>query len=218
MGQGPGLIPPERLLSAYASGVFPMAESRDDPAVFLVDPPERAIFALDRPALPARLGRKVRANVFEVRCDTDFAAVLNACAAPGPGREDTWINPVIAASYLALHHAGHAHSVEVWQDDRLVGGLYGVTLGGAFFGESMFSRATDASKVALVHLIARLRRGGFTLLDSQFMTPHLASLGAIEISRADYRRRLKTALGVKARFDPAQLDGVSAWQATTQAS
>ncbi|MFC0632462.1 leucyl/phenylalanyl-tRNA--protein transferase [Brevundimonas balnearis] len=183
------------LLAAYASGVFPMGEARDDPRVFLVEPERRAIFPLDGLRVSSRLRRTVRRDAFEVRADTAFVEVLHACAAPGrgPDREDTWINAPIRALYLELHRLGHAHSIECWRDGALVGGLYGVTLGGAFFGESMFSRATDASKVALVHLVARLRRGGWALLDAQFMTDHLARLGAIEISQADYLDRLHQA-------------------------
>ena len=187
---------PEQLLAAYASGVFPMGEARDDPRVFLVEPEWRGVIPLDAFHMPARLRRTVRREPFEVRVDTAFPAVLDACAAPGPGREDTWINGPIRALYLELARCGHVHTVECWRDGALVGGLYGVTLGGAFFGESMFSRATDASKVALVHLVARLRRGGWILLDAQFMTDHLQQFGAQEISQADYLRRLAPALGV----------------------
>lgn len=187
---------PEQLLAAYASGVFPMGEARDDPRVFLIEPERRGVIPLDAFHMPARLRRTVRREPFEVRVDTSFPAVLDACAAPGPGREDTWINGPIRRLYLELARRGHVHTVECWRDGALVGGLYGVTLGGAFFGESMFSRATDASKVALVHLVARLRRGGWVLLDAQFMTDHLQQFGTQEISQADYLRRLAPALGV----------------------
>lgn len=187
---------PDQLLAAYASGVFPMGEARDDPRVFLIEPEQRGVIPLDAFHIPARLRRTVRAEPFEVRVDTAFPAVLDACAAPGPGREDTWINGPIRSLYLELARRGHVHTVECWRDGALVGGLYGVTLGGAFFGESMFSRATDASKVALVHLVARLRRGGWKLLDAQFMTDHLQQFGAVELPQPEYLRRLAPALGV----------------------
>lgn len=214
-------LTPEGLLRAYAAGVFPMAESRDDPALFFVDPDRRGIIPLESPRLPVRLGRTVRADHFEVRVDTAFEAVLDACAAPAKGdRDDTWINPEIRALYVALHAAGFAHSIECWRDGALAGGLYGVALGGAFFGESMVSMQRDASKVALVHLIARLRAGGFSLLDVQFLTPHLSRLGAIEISRKAYHQHLRHALGKAADFQrlPYALGGASAWQEITQAS
>lgn len=198
-----------------------MAESRDDPELFFVDPAMRAVFPLESPRFPRRLGRTVRANLFEVRVDTAFEAILDACAAPGQGeRDDTWINPEIRRLYLALHAAGFAHSIESWRDGRLVGGLYGVALGAAFFGESMVSHETDASKVALVHLVARLRIGGFSLLDAQFMTPHLRSLGAIEITRDAYQKQLRPAVHQHADFRrmPYASDGASAWQEITQAS
>ena len=210
----------QEVLGAYAVGVFTMAESRDDPTIYLVDPPQRGIIPLDAPALPRRLGRTVRADPFEVRLDGDFERTLDACAAPGPGREDTWINPAIRQLYLALHEAGFAHSVECWRGAEFCGGLYGVALGGAFFGESMVSLARDASKVALVHLIARLRVGGFGLLDVQFQTPHLEGLGAVEIERADYRRRLTRAVGLDADFYrlEAGAAGSRVWQEITQTS
>jgi len=198
-----------------------MAESRDDPELFFVDPAMRAVFPLESPRFPRRLGRTVRANLFEVRVDSAFEAILDACAAPGQGeRDDTWINPEIRRLYLALHAAGFAHSIESWRDGRLVGGLYGVALGAAFFGESMVSHETDASKVALVHLVARLRIGGFSLLDAQFMTPHLRSLGAIEITRDAYQEQLRPAVRQHADFRrmPYASDGASAWQEITQAS
>lgn len=185
---------PEALLACYAQGVFPMADARDDPRVFLVEPDQRGVIPLDRFHIPSRLRRTVRGEPFEVRVDTAFAAVLDACAAPAPGREDTWINAPIRRLYIDLHQRGFAHSVECWKDEALVGGLYGVTLGGAFFGESMFSRARDASKVALVHLVARLKRGGWRLLDAQFLTEHLAQFGAVETPQAAYLRMLPWAL------------------------
>lgn len=220
MGGAPSLTIQE-LLGAYAVGVFPMAESRDDPSLFFVDPEHRGIIPLEVPDIPRRLARTVRSDRFEVRVDTAFEAILDACAAPGVGeRNDTWINPEIRRLYLELHEAGFAHSIETWRGDRLVGGLYGVALGGAFFGESMVSMERDASKVALVHLIARLKAGGFRLLDVQFLTDHLSALGGIEISRVDYQRRLKSAVLVNADFGrlPYTADGASAWQAITQAS
>jgi leucyl/phenylalanyl-tRNA--protein transferase len=215
---------PAELLNCYATGVFPMGEARDDPRVFLVEPEERGVIPLDSFHIPTRLRRTVRGEPFVVRVDTAFEAVLDACAAPQPGREDTWINGPIRRLYLALHAMGQAHSLECWRDERLVGGLYGVTLGGAFFGESMFSRERDASKVALVHLVARLRRGGWTLLDAQFLTEHLSQFGAVETPQAVYLKRLEPAL--KVRPDTASLalplsgaEAVTyALQPTTQAS
>lgn len=209
----------DQALQGYAQGIFPMAGSRDDPEIHLIDPPRRGVLPLDDLDMPRRLGRLVRSDRFEVRVDTAFAQVVGACAAPAPGREDTWINPPIQALYLELHLAGHAHSVECWREDRLVGGLYGVALHGAFFGESMFSRERDASKVALVHLVARLKVGGFSLLDTQFLTPHLAQFNGIEISQTQYQRRLGAALCRDADFGRLQdPSGAAAWQAITQAS
>lgn len=200
----------DALIAAYRAGVFPMAEGRDDPELFLVDPNRRGVIPLDGLHVPRRLARVIRQDRFAVSLDTDFAAVLEACGAPGPGREETWISGPIRDLYLELHRRGVAHSLECRREGRLVGGLYGVAIGGAFFGESMFSRpqigGTDASKVALVHLVARLKAGGFTLLDTQFLTDHLASLGAVEISRAEYRRRLAEAL--KRSGDLYALEGV----------
>ncbi len=187
-------IPTRMLLSAYASGVFPMADARDDEEIFWVEPKQRAILPLDGFHLSRSLAKSVRADLFEISTNRDFANVVSSCAAPSPGRDGTWINATIEASYAALCAAGHAHSVECWQEGELVGGLYGVSLGQAFFGESMFSRQTDASKVALAWLVARLRVGGFALLDCQFMTPHLASMGAIELPQAAYLARLYPAV------------------------
>lgn len=184
----------EQLLRAYALGIFPMARRRDDPRIYWVDPEERGILPLDEFHIPRSLRKTVRQGVFEIRCDTAFQQVMELCAEAAPDRPDTWINDPILQLFIELHHQGRAHSVEAWQGDKLVGGLYGLSLGGAFFGESMFSRATDASKVALVHLVARLRKGGYSLLDSQFVTDHLSRFGAIEISRADYQLRLLDAL------------------------
>ncbi|MFC5343465.1 leucyl/phenylalanyl-tRNA--protein transferase [Brevundimonas staleyi] len=184
----------EALLRCYANGVFPMGEARDDPRVFIVEPDQRGVIPLTAFHIPTRLRRTIRKDVFVVRVDTAFTSVLDACAAPAPGREDTWINGPIRSLYLELHARGFAHSIECWRDEVLVGGLYGVTLGGAFFGESMFSRATDASKVALAHLVARLRLGGWRLLDAQFRTPHLDQFGLIETPQSTYLRMLGTAL------------------------
>jgi leucyl/phenylalanyl-tRNA--protein transferase len=188
------------LLDCYARGVFPMADAREDSRVFLIDPERRGVMPLRGFHVPKRLARTVRADPFEVRVDTAFHEVVLACAASGPGRTETWINRPIERLYLQLHELGHAHSVECWQDGELVGGLYGVSLKGAFFGESMFSRRRDASKVALVHLAARLIAGGYRLLDAQFMTEHLSQFGAEEIGRIAYHRRLGQALQVDGDF------------------
>lgn len=215
---------PDELLNCYATGVFPMGDARDDPRVFLVEPDQRGVIPLDGFHVPTRLRKTVRSTPIEVRIDTAFAAVLDACAAATPGREDTWINAPIRRLYLELQARGHAHSVECWHDERLVGGLYGVTLGGAFFGESMFSRERDASKIALVHLVARLKRGGWRLLDAQFLTAHLSQFGAVETPQAAYLRRLKPALAVRpdvdALFSPMTGTEAVAYalQPTTQAS
>ena len=193
-------VTPEMLLRAYGLGIFPMAESRDDPRLFWVDPDMRGVIPLDAFHLPRRLARRVRSGVFEPRIDSDFSAVIQACAEPRPGHPETWINDQIVALYAALFARGHVHTVECWRDGGLVGGLYGVSLRGAFFGESMFSREPDASKVALVHLVDHLRARGFRLLDVQFLTPHLETFGAIEVTRADYQEMLRDALDVDARF------------------
>jgi leucyl/phenylalanyl-tRNA--protein transferase len=190
---------PDELLSCYARGVFPMADGRDDPRLFLVDPDERGILPLDGFHVPGRLARTVRRGPYEIRVDSAFEAVVAQCAAPAPDRQETWINDTILRLYGALFLRGHAHSVECWRDGALVGGLYGVSLGAAFFGESMFSRATDASKIALVHLVALLKAGGFVLLDTQFITNHLTQFGAVAIARGSYRQKLKDAL----RFEAA---------------
>lgn len=199
-------LQPELLLQAYAVGVFPMAEGRHDPRLFFVDPDNRGILPLDGFHISRSLRKTVRRRRFEVVWDRDFEATIDGCAEATGRRPDTWINPEIRRLYLALYARGHAHSVESWQDGRLVGGLYGVRLGGAFFGESMFSRATDASKVALVHLVAKLKASGFTLLDTQFITEHLTRFGALEISREEYRERLATAIATPVQFDPAADD------------
>jgi leucyl/phenylalanyl-tRNA---protein transferase len=190
----------EDLLACYRRGVFPMAESREDDGFFIVDPEWRCVFPLDRFHVPTRLARTLRSGRFSFTIDRDFAAVIDACAQPGAGREDTWINADIRALYLALAAKGVAHSVEVRIGGALVGGLYGVALGGAFFGESMFSRATDASKAALVHLAARLRHGGFKLLDAQFITPHLEQFGAQTLPRRIFQAMLGVALDAPADF------------------
>ena len=188
------------LLRAYALGIFPMAERRDDNEVYWVDPERRGILPLEGFHLPRRLARTVRQDRFDVACDRDFDAVVEACAAPDFGRSETWINGPIRRLTNQLFALGYGHSVECRRKGELVGGLYGIALGGAFFGESMFSRERDASKVALVHLVVRLKLGGFRLLDTQFITQHLAQFGTIEIARADYRKLLADALAVPAKF------------------
>ena len=193
-------VTPELLLQAYSIGVFPMAEGRDDPNLFFVDPDRRGVIPLDRFHISRSLRKLLRKRPFRVSCNRAFEAVVRACAAPTPGRPDTWINQEILDLYLGLYDLGFGFSIETWQEDELVGGLYGVALGGAFFGESMFSRADNASKVALCHLVARLKAGGFLLLDSQFITPHLARFGAEEVGRADYHRLLRAALESSAVF------------------
>lgn len=188
-------LTPELVLAAYARGLFPMAETRDDPHLYWVSPEKRGVIPLDTFHVPRRLARTVRGSRFTVTADRAFVAVMKGCAAPRPGREETWINSEILRLYTALAASGHAHSVECWQDGKLVGGLYGVKLGAAFFGESMFSTTRDASKVALVRLVEALRRGGFALLDTQFLTAHLASFGAVEVPRERYLTLLENALG-----------------------
>lgn len=182
------------LLAAYAQGLFPMGENRDDPSLYWVSPELRGVIPLDGFHVPRRLARTVRQGHFTVTSDTAFGAVMAECAAPRPGREQSWINSEIFRLYGALFASGQAHSVECWQDGKLAGGLYGVSIGGAFFGESMFSNVTDASKVALVHLVEMLKRGGYVLLDTQFLTGHLATFGAIEIPRAHYLLLLQDAI------------------------
>ena len=193
-------LTPALLIRAYAAGVFPMAEQRDSEEVFWVEPRRRGILPLDGLHVPRSLAKVVRQDRFTVTANRCFRDVMLACAEPRPGREQTWINDSILEAYTALHHKGFAHSIECWREGRLAGGLYGVSLGAAFFGESMFSRMTDASKVALVHLVARLKVGGFRLLDTQFLTPHLARFGPIEISRIEYRHRLRAALEAEGDF------------------
>jgi leucyl/phenylalanyl-tRNA--protein transferase len=207
------------LLACYARGVFPMADAREDNRVFLIDPERRGVIPLERFHVPKRLARTVRQAPFDIRIDTAFARVVAACAEATPGRSETWINLPIERLYNRLHEQGNGHSVECWKDGELVGGLYGVALKGAFFGESMFSRRTDASKVALVHLVARLVAGGFVLLDTQFLTEHLAHFGAEEIPRREYHRRLARAMRLDAEFQRlATVDGAAVLQLITQAS
>jgi leucyl/phenylalanyl-tRNA---protein transferase len=194
------IIPERTLLAAYRSGQFPMAETRDDEEVYWVDPPLRGIIPLDAFHVPKRLARTMRKKMFRITVDTAFPQVMLACAAAAPKRMNTWISPLIERSYANLHARGHAHSVEVWNGETLVGGLYGVSIGAAFFGESMFSRETDASKIALAHLAERLKAGGYQLLDTQFTTEHLTQFGAIEIPRARYKALLAKAVDARADF------------------
>jgi len=189
-------IDPDLLLRAYSIGVFPMADSRGAEDVYWVEPKKRGILPLDAFRLSRSLAKTIRSDRFAVTADHAFGDVVSECARSTEFRPDTWINPAIESAYADLHRRGHAHSIEVWHDGQLVGGLYGVKLGGAFFGESMFSRQSNASKVALAHLVARLRHGRFRLLDCQFITDHLESLGAIEVTRDDYVALLDGALGV----------------------
>jgi leucyl/phenylalanyl-tRNA--protein transferase len=193
-------ITPEVLLKAYACGIFPMAESADDPALYWIEPEMRGIIPLDRFHVPSRLARTVRSDRYTVTVNRDFEGVLDGCAEPLPGRQRTWINARIRMLYRKLYERRHCHSLEVYDGEALVGGLYGVSLGRAFFGESMFHRARDASKVALVHLIARLKAGGFKLLDTQFVTDHLKTFGAVEVPRRQYHKLLEAALGSDADF------------------
>ncbi|MCH7542597.1 MAG: leucyl/phenylalanyl-tRNA--protein transferase [Proteobacteria bacterium] len=200
MRPGRSELTPEILLRTYAAGIFPMAESAEDPTLFWVDPETRGILPLEKFRVSRGLQRKLRRHLFEVRCDAAFEDVVRACAAKTSERPTTWINEEIIRLYLGLHAMGHAHSVECWRDGELAGGLYGVCIGGAFFGESMFSRATDASKIALAHLVARLRRGGYRLLDTQFATSHLEQFGVTEIGRNEYQAILSSALAADASF------------------
>jgi len=208
-------LTPEVLLKAYACGIFPMAETAEDPSLYWIEPERRGIIPLDAFHLSSRLARTVRTTAFTVTCDRDFDAVIEACAEPGPQRARTWINARIRTLYRGLFDIGHCHSVEVYDGGSLVGGLYGVSLGRAFFGESMFHRATDASKIALVHLVARLKAGGYRLLDTQFVTDHLKTFGAIEVSRMRYHRILTAALQDEAEdaFAPQPLTGAQALEA-----
>jgi leucyl/phenylalanyl-tRNA--protein transferase len=213
-------ITPDVLLQAYRIGVFPMGERRDDPKLYWLDPRQRAVLPLDAFHLPRRLARTVRSGQFEVTADTDFVATMRACAEPRPGHPESWINEPIVDLYSELYRRGHAHSVECRMKGELVGGLYGVTVGAAFFGESMFSRVRDASKVALVHLVARLIKGGFTLLDCQFMTEHLRAFGTVEIDRDAFRALLAEAIDRPAIFqrDLGGSDPCDLVQASTRTS
>ncbi len=193
-------ITPQVVLKAYACGIFPMAENADDPSIYWIEPRERGILPLDGFHIPRRLARAVRHEDYEIRIDFDFEGVIEACAEPAPGRRKTWINDEIRRIYRDLYRIGNAHSIEVWRDENLIGGLYGVSLGAAFFGESMFHRERDASKIALVYLVARLRAGGYTLLDTQFVTEHLKQFGAIEVPRKRYQQLLERAIAEPADF------------------
>jgi len=215
------VINPDLLLHAYSTGVFPMSEGRDDNELFWVDPTERGILPLNTFHVPRSLAKRVRSDRFTITVDKAFQKVVEACSMPARGRDTTWISERIEALYSDLFRLGYAHSVEVWQEAEMVGGLYGVSLGGAFFGESMFSTATDASKVALVHLVARLKIGGYQLLDTQFITEHLKQFGAVEIQREDYHAVLDLALQAEApdfyRLDPLT-GGATILQLITQTS
>lgn len=214
-------ITPDLLLQAYEVGFFPMADGADDDDLFWVNPPMRGIIPLENFHVPRRLARTVRQDVFQVRVDSDFDGVIEGCSASTSGRSSTWINADIRRLYGTLFARGACHTVEVWQGSELVGGLYGVGIGGAFFGESMFSRERDASKVALVHLVGRLIAGGFTLLDTQFITEHLKQFGACEIPADDYRKQLSMAVGIKADFNywpAAGVAGASALQPVSHTS
>jgi leucyl/phenylalanyl-tRNA--protein transferase len=203
-------ITPHVLLKAYAVGIFPMAESAEDPGLYWIEPEARGIIPLDRFHVPRRLARTVAGDPYDIRVDTDFAGVIAGCAAVSNGRAKTWINARIRRLYGELFALGHCHTVEAWQNGRLVGGLYGVRLGAAFFGESMFSRERDASKVALVHLVARLKAGNFRLLDTQFTTAHLKQFGAIDVDRRQYHRLLEGAIARQADFNALPLQGAGA--------
>jgi len=193
-------ITPQVLLKAYACGLFPMAESADDPGLFWLEPERRGHLPLDSFHMPRRLRRTIRNDVFEIRVSTDFQGIIDGCAEPMPGRQKTWINQEIRRLYGELFEMGYCHTIEAWQGGELVGGLYGVSLNGAFFGESMFTFRTDASKVCLAHLVARLIVGGYSLLDTQFVTDHLSKFGALEIPQAEYNTRLADALKLETDF------------------
>ena len=210
----------ETILAAYRIGVFPMADGADDPDLYWVEPDRRGIFPLDKFHVPKRLARTIRKDPFKVTVDTAFRRVMQECATPRGDGGDTWINDIILERYCELHDMGYAHSVECWQEGVLVGGLYGIAFDSVFCGESMFTRVTDASKVALVYLVARLIRGGYTLLDAQFITPHLETFGAKEISRTEYLTRLKTALKSEGNFYSlgAGVTGSEILQSITQTS
>jgi leucyl/phenylalanyl-tRNA---protein transferase len=203
-------ITPQVLLKAYSCGIFPMAESADDPQLYWIEPISRGILPLDSVRLPKRLARTIRQAPFEVRVDSNFDATIAGCAASRPGRRTTWINDQIRALYRELYALGHCHTVEVWQGKRMVGGLYGVSLGGAFFGESMFSTETDASKIALIYLCARLIHGGYTLLDTQFVTDHLRQFGTVEVDRGEFHQALEKALPLTAEYKRLPFDAPAA--------
>lgn len=213
-------ITPQVLLKAYSCGIFPMAESASDSALYWIEPEHRGILPLNSVHVPRRLARTVRQNRFEVRIDNDFEAVIDGCAEAQTGRQSTWINKRIRNLYGDLFDLGHCHTIETWQDGKLLGGLYGVHLSGAFFGESMFSRQRDASKVALIYLAARLKSGGFSLLDTQFLTDHLISFGAVEVSREKFQRLLDDALLGSGDFSrlPAACSGADVLQLVSQTS
>lgn len=213
-------LTPQVLLKAYACGIFPMAESANDPGLYWIEPEARGILPLGRFHVPRRLARTVRKDLFEIRVDCDFDAVIAGCAEAAPGRAKTWINARIRRLYRDLFQLGHCHTVEAWANGRLVGGLYGVRLGAAFFGESMFTRARDASKVALVHLVARLKTGGFRLLDSQFTTDHLKQFGAVDVDRRQYHHLLEQAIAADAEFYrfPGGATGEEVLQSVNQTS
>ena len=193
-------ITPQVLLKAYSCGIFPMAESADDPALYWIEPQHRGLLPLSAVHIPRRLAKTARTTPLQVRVDTAFEGVIEGCSSTRPGRRSTWINKRIRSLYRELFDLGHCHTVEVWNGEKLVGGLYGVALGGAFFGESMFSFERDASKIALVHLAARLIHGGFTLLDTQFATDHLRQFGTVEVDRDEFHRQLERALKVQGEF------------------
>jgi leucyl/phenylalanyl-tRNA---protein transferase len=199
-------ITPQGLLKAYSCGIFPMAESADDNALYWIEPERRGILPLDEVHVPRRLAKTIRQRHFEIRIDTDYEGVIDGCAGSRPDRRSTWINGRIRSLYRKLFDLGHCHTVEAWREGRLVGGLYGVRLGGAFFGESMFAFERDASKVALIYLAARLKYGGFTLLDTQFVTEHLMRFGAIEVPRDSFQRLLEDALEGSGDFSALPLD------------
>lgn len=211
---------PDELLDCYRRGVFPMAETRDSDSLYLVDPSERGVIPLEGFHVPSRLARKVKREPYRITHDSAFGDVMRLCAQAAPDRPETWINDDILRLYMALHARGNAHSVECWQGERLVGGLYGVSLGAAFCGESMFSRETDASKIALVALVARLRVGDFKLLDAQFQTDHLAQFGTQTVPRAQFRKRLQAALSEVGDFSrmPDGLSGAQLLQSIAQTS
>jgi len=213
-------LTPQVLLKAYACGIFPMAESADDPGLYWIEPEARGVLPLGRFHIPRRLAKTVRRDMYEIRIDSDFDAVIASCAEAVPGRAKTWINARIRRLYGELFQLGHCHTVEAWSEGRLVGGLYGVRLGAAFFGESMFSRARDASKVALVHLVARLRTGDFRLLDAQFTTDHLKQFGAVDVDRRQYHYLLEQAITADADFYrlPGGATGEDVLQSVSQTS